>query len=76
MTLDEIRAEAAAVAREMQSGTLTPETRRRLIEIRAALFRRGVFDPVLARFDSATVARASLEEVARQLAAVAENLRL
>jgi hypothetical protein len=53
---------------------LTPELRHRFIAVRTALFQRGVFDPVLARFDTVTVQRASVAEVAGQLAAVAAAL--
>ena len=55
-------------------GALSPLLRQRFIAVRSALFQRGVFDPVLVRFDTVTVSRASLEEVARQLAAVASAL--
>jgi hypothetical protein len=42
--------------------------------VRAALFQRGIFDPVLVRFDSATAPRATKEEIAEQLATVAQTL--
>ncbi|MCU1244750.1 MAG: hypothetical protein JWN02_660 [Acidobacteria bacterium] len=48
--------------------------RERFIAVRSALFQRGLFDPVLVRFDSATVPPASTAEVAEQLAAVAASL--
>jgi hypothetical protein len=48
--------------------------RERFIAVRSALFQRGVFDPLLVRFDSATVTPASTAEVAEQLAAVAASL--
>lgn len=48
--------------------------RGRFIDIRAALFQRGIYDPVLVRFDTATVKQASIEEVAEQLAKVADSL--
>jgi hypothetical protein len=51
----------------MQSEPLTPELRAEFIAIRTELFQRGVFDPVLARFDSHTVPRASAEDAGRQL---------
>ncbi|HXG59077.1 MAG TPA: hypothetical protein VNL91_08645 [Thermoanaerobaculia bacterium] len=73
-SLEEIKSMAASVAREMQAGAMTDELRARFIELRAALFQRGIHDPVLARFDSATVPRASQQEIAAQLAAVAESL--
>jgi hypothetical protein len=74
MTLQELKTSAAAVASEMASGTLTPELRARFIRVRAELFQRGVFDPVLARFDSATVAQAAPAEAAAELGKVAEAL--
>lgn len=48
--------------------------RTRFINVRAALFQRGIYDPVLVRFDTATGTQASTEEVAKQLAAVAQSL--
>ena len=53
---------------------LTPLLRQRFLVVRSALFQRGIFDPVLARFDTVTVQRASVEEVAEQLGAVATAL--
>lgn len=60
---------AAEMRREV-----TPEVRRRFIEARAELFQRGIFDPVLVRFDSATAPRATNEEIANQLDALAASL--
>lgn len=76
MTLDEIRTGAAAVASEMKAAgeTLTPDLRARFIAVRGALFHRGVYDPVLVRFDSATAPRATVAEVAEQLENVATSL--
>lgn len=54
---------------------LPEELRRRFIAVRAELFQRGIFDPVLVRFDTATVPQASTKQIAEQLAAVAESLR-
>jgi len=42
--------------------------------VRAELFQRGIYDPVLVRFDSYTAPKASVSEVAEQLASVATNL--
>lgn len=75
MTTEEIRAAAAALARELEAGTVTPQLRARVIAVRAALFQRGVFDPVLARFDSATVAPATPAEIARELNEISQSLR-
>lgn len=61
------REEWIAVARKMQSEPLTPEVRAAFIAIRTELVQRGVFDPVLARFDSYTVPRASAQDAGRQL---------
>jgi hypothetical protein len=74
MTREELKTAAAAVAREMADTTLTPDLRARFIAIRAALFQRGVFDPVLVRFDSATVAQITPVEAAAELGKVAETL--
>ena len=73
--LDQLK-ETAAVATELRSAPaeLPPELRRRFIDVRSALFQRGIFDPVLVRFDSATVPHATREEIATQLASVAESL--
>jgi hypothetical protein len=51
---------------------LTPELRARFIALRTALNALGVYDPVLGRFDSATVPRATTAEISDQLARVAE----
>lgn len=53
---------------------LPDELRDGFIDVRAALFQRGIYDPVLVRFDTATVTQASTQELAKQLATVAENL--
>ena len=72
--LDRLKDMAAAVAEELRSGDLTPALRERFINVRAALFQRGIYDPVLVRFDSSTAPRASKEEIASQLATVAQSL--
>lgn len=48
--------------------------RQQFIEVRGALFARGIYDPVLARFDTATAPQASTSEIGERLAAVAEAL--
>ena len=53
---------------------LSEELRSSFIEIRTALFQRGVYDPVLVRFDTATVPQASTLEIAEQLETVAAKL--
>jgi len=72
--LDALREMAAAVANEMKSAELTPALRERFIDVRAALFQRGIYDPVLVRFDSATAPRATKDEIAAQLETVAQSL--
>lgn len=76
-SLAEIKMHARAVSEAMKAATgkpLPPDLRKRFIEVRSALFHRGVFDPVLVRFESATVPQATLEEIADQLASVAASL--
>ena len=72
MIADEIQ----ALAQEMRAagGSLSPQLRARFIALRTALFERGIYDPVLARFDSATVSPATVAEMADQLVAVATSL--
>jgi hypothetical protein len=76
MTMDELKAAAAAIAEELKSAgeALTPDQRRRFIDVRAALIHRGIYDPILGRFDSYTSPRASVGEVAEQLATLAATL--
>jgi hypothetical protein len=50
------------------------ELRTRFLDVRAALFQRGVFDPVLVRFDSATAPPADKGRIADALAALADSL--
>jgi hypothetical protein len=74
--LDQLKREAAAVADELESAAtpLPPQLRERFITVRAALFQRGIYDPVLVRFDSATAPRATAQELGEQLSAVAGSL--
>lgn len=74
LTMAELRQEASAVAEAMAAQEMTPDLRQRFITVRAALFQRGIYDPVLVRFDSATAPRATAQEIAAQLANVATNL--
>ena len=53
---------------------LPPGVRERFIEVRSALFRRGYYDPVLVRFDTATVPQAATAEVADRLTEIAAAL--
>ena len=76
MSLAELKTSAEQVAAELQSAAtpLPPELRARFIAVRGELFERGIYDPVLVRFDSATVPHAPVEKIAEQLAAVAAAL--
>ena len=89
MTNEELKSMAAEVAAELQTAAggepaatgggsrqrgLPEPLRERFIGVRAALFQRGIFDPVLVRFDTATAPQASTREVGEQLAAVASGL--
>ena len=70
----ELKSAAAAVAREMAGGAVTPELRKRFIAVRAELFQRGIYDPLLVRFDSATVAPITPQEAAAEMAKWGEAL--
>jgi hypothetical protein len=76
MTETELREKGAAVANELRTAPepLPHELRKAFIDVRAALFARGIYDPVLVRFDSATVSRASVHDIAEQLASVVTGL--
>jgi hypothetical protein len=88
MTNEELKSMAAEVAGELQSATGEPAAtgggsrqrglpeslRARFIAVRTALFQRGIFDPVLVRFDTASAPQASTKEIGEQLAAVASAL--
>ncbi|HYU26147.1 MAG TPA: hypothetical protein VEO74_13150 [Thermoanaerobaculia bacterium] len=77
MTIEEIKAAAAEVAAALNAAGEEPigaPLRKRLIAVRAALFQRGVFDPVLVRFDTASAPRASNGEIAAELVKIAESL--
>ena len=74
--IEELKTLAATVAEAMKdAGEPLPEDlRESFSDIRAALFQRGIYDPVLVRFDSATAPRATVAEVAEQLATLAASL--
>jgi hypothetical protein len=74
--VDQLKSLAAAVAEELKGAgePLTHELRERFITVRAALFQRGIYDPVLVRFDTVSAPRASNQEIAEQLATVAGAL--
>jgi hypothetical protein len=77
MTVEEIKARAAAVAAELRKAAspIPRDLRQRFVDVRAELFQRGIYDPILVRFDSATVAQASPAEIADELTKVAVSLR-
>ena len=74
--MEDLKQRVAEVAAELagQSGTWPPELRQRFIAVREALIVRGIFDPVLQRFDSYSAPKADASEVTAQLAAIAEAL--
>jgi hypothetical protein len=80
MTIEDLKIAAANVARELRetgaagNRELPKELRARFVAIRSELFQRGIFDPILARFDSATVPQASPREIADQLNLLVSNL--
>jgi hypothetical protein len=67
--MDQCRRKAAEIAKLMKlaGDAIPPELRLQFIELRAELFQRGIFDPVLARFDSATAPKASVAEIVEEL---------
>jgi len=71
--MDDIQTRAGAIARELKSGgeSMSAELRKRFVDLRAELFLRGVYDPVLVRFDSATAPRATVQEIAEELEKIA-----
>ncbi len=50
---------------------LPEELRQRFIEVRTALFQRGILDPVLSRFDTSTVPQATTLAIADALEKIA-----
>lgn len=80
MAIEDLKTAAANVARDINASgaqsnrDLSKELRAQFVAIRAELFQRGMFDPVLVRFDSATVPQASPREIAEALTLVASNL--
>ena len=67
--MEELKGAMLEIASELKRipGPVPEELRLRFIEVRSELFTRGIFDPILARFDSATVTRASNGEIAEEL---------
>lgn len=54
---------------------LEEDLRREIVDVRSRLFELGIYDPLLVRFDTATVSQASNAEVADRLQQVAAALR-
>ena len=73
---EDLKQQALSVAEAMKASTssLSPALRQQFIDVRTALFVRGIYDPVLVRFDSATAPQATVSEIAEQLATVAAAL--
>ena len=79
---DQLKAASASLPNEPIANTgggsrhrgLSEDLRERFLAVRTVLFQRGIYDPVLVRFDTATVAQASTREIAEELARVAESL--
>lgn len=69
-----LKSEAEALSLAMKEGAVDTALRARFIEFRTALYRRGIYDPVLGRFDTHTVTPSSASEVAGQLAQLAGSL--
>jgi len=53
---------------------LPDDVQKRFVALRAALFQRGVFDPVLVRFDTDSAAQAPNGEIAEELRKIAAAL--
>ena len=84
----DLKAAATSVAEAMSTFTQAPaasgggsrqrglpeELRKRFIDVRSTLYQRGMYDPVLVRFDTASATQATTQEVAAQLATIAETL--
>jgi len=88
MTNEELKSMAAEVAAELQAATggepaatgggsrqrgLPEPLRERFIRVRTELFQRGIFDPVLVRFDTATAPQASTKEIGEQLSKISSG---
>ncbi len=75
-SIAELKELASQVAIDLAAtpGAVPDDLRARFITVRAALFTRGIFDPVLVRFDTASAPRASTAEVAEQLKTIVASL--
>ena len=89
MTNEELKSMAAEAAGELLSATggepaasgggsrqrgVPEPLRERFIRVRTELFQRGIFDPVLVRFDTASAPQATTSQIGEQLQAVASAL--
>ncbi len=77
LNVAEIKARAVAIAEKMKTlgdAPLPAALRTDLVEVRSALFQRGIYDPVLGRLDSATVPQATPKELAEELVALSASL--
>lgn len=78
----EMKAASASLTAESLTGTgggsrhrgLPEDLRNRFIAVRTALFDRGIFDPVLVRFDTATVSQASTAELGEHLTRIEQAM--
>lgn len=73
-----LRESPASASTAPQGGSrhrgLPEDLRTAMVAARKILFQRGMFNPLLSRFDSATVAPASNSELADELAKIAESI--
>ena len=88
LPFDQLKPEAIAVASALREHSQAPaasgggsrqrglpeELRQRFIDVRATLYTRGIYNPLLVRFDSASVTQASTAEVAEQVEKIAQGL--
>ena len=78
MTIVDLKAAAAHMASEFRDiptiRDVPKPLRAQFIAMRSELFERGIYDPILARFDSATVPQASPQEIAEELAVLSTTL--
>jgi hypothetical protein len=89
MTNDELKAAALNVAERLRAAgdtsraasgggsrqrALPEDLRLAFIGVRANLYERGIYDPVLVRFDTASAPQAETSAIAEELAKVAEGL--
>jgi hypothetical protein len=89
MTTEELKAAAMNVAERLRAAgdagraasgggsrprALPEDLRLAFIGVRANLYERGIYDPVLVRFDTASAPQAETSAIADELAKVAEGL--